>query len=116
FFLLLFLFSSSFTPSPHPLTCSAPPPAPVRPVSLESRVVADLVACPVINVTAVLLLCPEPHIYSPGLSSAVYLFTWFVMNFTSVRLVCHERHIVMYPFTWFAMIFTSPRIRSPGLS
>ena len=68
------------------------------------------------NVTSVRLVCHELHIYSPGLSSAVYLFTWFVMNFTSVRLVCHERHIVMYPFTWFAMIFTSPRIRSPGLS
>ena len=29
----------------------------------------------------------------PGLSSAVHPFVWFVMNFVSVRLVCHELRI-----------------------
>ena len=37
----------------------------------------------VMNFTSIHLVCHELHIYSPGLSSAMHLFTWFVMNFTS---------------------------------
>ena len=68
----------------------------------------------------------------PGLSSAVHLFVWFVMNFissrirssglswtsyhhASVRLVCHELHIVMN-FTSIHLVCHGRHIRSSGLS
>ena len=60
------------------------------------------------------LVCHDFRIHSSGLSSAVHPLAWSVVRRASVRLVCHELHIVMYPFTRSAMIFTSPHIRSPG--